>query len=100
MGRAGDGLYILVDGSLEVVRRGTVIETLRSGGIFGEIPLLTEQPRRATVRARDDVVVVGVPGARVDPTIRARLWDHAAERRFFHLAGEAHIALLPDPVRP
>ncbi len=86
-GSLDDCLYILLDGHVDVEVRGKVVESLRPGEVFGEIALLTEGPRSATVRARDAVVVMRIPGPRIDPSIRARLWDYAAERRFFNMRG-------------
>lgn len=59
VGDAGDALYIVQSGSLEaVLDEGTVSEQVVSrfvpGDFFGEMALLTGQPRSATVRARTD----------------------------------------------
>lgn len=78
-------LYVLLDGTAAVERDDKVLERLRAGEVFGEIALLTNEPRMATVRALEDAVVLRIPGAMVDTTLRERLWDYAGERRFMSL---------------
>lgn len=44
-------LYIILDGSFEVLIDGQIIATLHRGNHFGEMALLTSHPRTASVRA-------------------------------------------------
>lgn len=62
-GHAGDSLYIIKEGSASVsvhVSAGTEKEIARllRGDFFGEMALLTGEPRSATVKALDDVEVI------------------------------------------
>jgi CRP-like cAMP-binding protein len=48
-GDPGREFFILIDGRVSVRRRKRKIAEIGSGGFFGEIALLTEAPRNATV---------------------------------------------------
>ena len=56
-GDVADSLYVIRSGRLEVIAEGppeTVIRILRRGAVLGELALLTEEVRSASVRARRD----------------------------------------------
>jgi CRP/FNR family transcriptional regulator, cyclic AMP receptor protein len=51
-GDKGDKMYVIRSGEVEVEREGKIVETLSSGGIFGEMALIDGSPRAATARAK------------------------------------------------
>jgi CRP-like cAMP-binding protein len=54
-GEAGDAFYAVVSGQVEVVEDGRMVNVLGPGSYFGEVALLLDVPRTATVRARTPV---------------------------------------------
>ena len=64
-GRTGNGCYVVVSGKVEVLK-GLGTENQRTlarreaGEVFGEMALLGEWPRTASVRALDEVVCLGI----------------------------------------
>jgi CRP-like cAMP-binding protein/Zn-dependent protease len=51
-GQAGDAFYVIGTGQVEVIRDGQVVNSLGPGSHFGEVALLADVPRTATVIAR------------------------------------------------
>ena len=86
-GEKGDALYIITRGQVEVIKDGKCIAQLRDGDFFGEMALLGDQVRTATVRAsipttllrlrRRDVIAL----ADTDPELKVRLEDAEEVRR-------------------
>lgn len=61
-GDSPDNLYIAIDGSLLVSVAGREVGTLGANDWFGEIGLLDERPRTATVTVVDDATLWRIPG--------------------------------------
>ncbi len=53
-GQAGDFMYAVLEGEVEITRQGRMLETISAGGVFGEMALLDQQPRAASARAKTD----------------------------------------------
>jgi len=85
-GRRGREFCILVTGTADVSRRGAHLATLADGDFFGEIALLLDAPRSATVTATSDVrllVIDKVPFQRLvreAPAIQGKLLAALASR--------------------
>ncbi len=76
-GREGSSLFLVGEGSLEVLVRqadGTdqLVDIKKRGDVIGEISLLTGAPRTATVRAIEGAIVYEVGKRQYEHIIRAR----------------------------
>jgi CRP/FNR family cyclic AMP-dependent transcriptional regulator len=56
-GEIGHEFFVIVDGKVKVTRKGMSVATRSSGDFVGEIALLEEMPRTATVTAETPVRV-------------------------------------------
>jgi CRP/FNR family transcriptional regulator, cyclic AMP receptor protein len=85
-GAAGREFFVLLEGSAEVKQDGETINTLGAGDFFGEIALISDRPRTATVVTTGPVraLVVTARDFRrlVDdsPEIETKVTAAAAER--------------------
>jgi hypothetical protein len=59
-GEAGDRFYLIESGQASVVQDGTEVARLAEGGYFGEIALVQDIPRTATVRATSDLALLAL----------------------------------------
>jgi MFS family permease len=59
-GDVGDRYYIIDSGEVDVLIDGEVVNVMEPGGYFGEIALLRDIPRTATVRAKNDVQLLAL----------------------------------------
>jgi CRP-like cAMP-binding protein len=57
-GDSGREFFVIVSGRAKVTRTGRKINELGPGDFFGELALLVDQPRTATVSAIDDLELV------------------------------------------
>ena len=63
-GDPADRMYIVAEGEVEISIGSHVLEVLGPEAIFGEMALVTNEPRSATARARTDCRVVEIPERR------------------------------------
>ena len=63
-GDAPDSAYVIMDGAVEIVAEteaGPVVEgVLGANELFGELGVLTNSPRSATIRAQDELVALRI----------------------------------------
>lgn len=59
-GDPGDYLFAVVSGAVDVVIHGKILETVGEGGVFGEMALIEDRPRGATVVVKEDAGLVRV----------------------------------------
>jgi CRP/FNR family transcriptional regulator, cyclic AMP receptor protein len=55
-----DFMYAVLEGQVDIIVNGRVVETVESGGIFGEMALICKDKRTATAIARTDAKLVAV----------------------------------------
>lgn len=80
-GDAGDNFYVVETGAFSILIAGRgEVNQAGPGQSFGELALMYNQPRQATVRAVSDSVVWGLDG----PTFRKVMIDIAYRRRMLH----------------
>ncbi|WP_169928325.1 cAMP/cGMP-dependent 3',5'-cyclic-AMP/GMP phosphodiesterase [Labilithrix luteola] len=59
-GTRGDSFYIIVHGTVEIVKDGVPIKRYRAGDYFGEMAILLDQPRSADAVCISDVELVAI----------------------------------------
>lgn len=61
-GDAGDSMYIIMNGAVQIHKNEKEIAVLKEGEFVGEMALLDQQPRSATATAADDSVLLQIRG--------------------------------------
>ena len=56
-GDVGDVMYVVIEGEVSVLIDGKAVETVRAGGMVGEMALIDAQPRSATAISRTRCLV-------------------------------------------
>jgi NADH dehydrogenase len=59
-GDFGDRVYFIIEGEVEVEIDNRVIGVVPAGGVLGEIALMNDSPRTATIRARTPINLASV----------------------------------------
>jgi CRP-like cAMP-binding protein len=59
-GDQGTVMYVVVDGKIDIVVNGNVIDSVGPGGILGEMALIDTRPRSASAVAQTDCQIVPI----------------------------------------
>lgn len=105
-GEAGESMFVVLSGSVRVVLEpsGQQVATIGAGGFFGEMSVLTGEPRTATVIAIGDVHLLEIVAGDMrqllqsTPGLLEHIGEIVAARRAGLAAAEAEAALVrPSP---
>jgi MFS family permease len=91
-GAEGDLFYLVAQGSVDIVKDGQVVAVTTAGGYFGEIALLRDVPRTASVRARGPVTVYSLER---EPFLEA-LTGSSTAHEIAHQEAQRRIERLDD----
>jgi CRP/FNR family transcriptional regulator, cyclic AMP receptor protein len=70
-GRSGAGFFVIADGEAEVSSHGQHRRDLGVGDHFGEIALITDTDRTATIRAKTDLRCFGLTSWEFKPLVES-----------------------------
>ena len=87
-GEAGDVLYIVREGAVELTADGRQLELVEKGGMFGEMALIDREPRSATAIAENDCELVVID--------KRRFWFLVQETPYF---AEIVMRVMADRLR-
>src|SRR6476619_7169816 len=82
---SGVGFFVVADGEVSVSKGGEEVATLGPGDHFGELALISERERSATVTAKTEVRVLEIPFwdfrdfAHANPDVTWKLLQHVVE---------------------
>lgn len=85
-GDAGEFMFAVIEGEVDIVIRGTVVETMDAGGVFGEMALVEDLPRVASAVVKTDAKLVRIDRKRFmflvqqNPFFALQLMSVMAER--------------------
>jgi hypothetical protein len=91
-GDHGDRFYVIADGELDIVRDGRLAATRRRGEGFGEIALMYDVPRTATVTTRTDAQLYALDAE----VFLVAVTGHTSSQRAARDLAEARLAELEE----
>jgi len=84
-GRGGVGFHLITDGKAKVIRGGRTVATLGPGEFFGELALVDDAPRSASVIAETDLTTVVLSKWEFRPLVKSN--PELAWKMIEHLVG-------------
>jgi CRP-like cAMP-binding protein len=93
-GRPGQEFFVIMEGEAEVTKGGKHVATCRSGDFFGEISLIENVPRTATVKAKTPVRSFVLTRRSFLPLLDQ---EPSIERKVLRSLAKRLIALSSDP---
>ena len=93
-GQVGSGLYVIVEGSVRVVRGADELAKLGPGDFFGELSVIDQEPRNASVQAIEPTTCLALASwdllslVESDPALALNMIRGLAAR--VRAAGERH----------
>ena len=85
-GQTGAFMYVVLEGRVAISLRGTIVERVGPGGVFGEMALVDQGARTANANAETDCVLLAINRqvflnlVKADPTFAVSLLTAVAER--------------------
>jgi CRP-like cAMP-binding protein len=103
-GDPAKGMYVLLEGTVEISVGGDVVETAERGALLGEMALVDSEPRSATAVTRSDCKLISVDVRQFDMLVRespefARHVMHVMAARLRHMNARLREALGELSVR-
>ena len=93
-GELGREFFVIMDGEAEITRKGKRLEERGGGDFFGEIALIEDIPRTATVTAKTPLRLFVLTSR----AFRPMLDDHPAiERKVLRALAKRLVSLARDP---
>jgi MFS family permease len=96
-GEAGDTFYAVADGSFEIVHAGKLMCTVERGASFGEVALLADVPRTATITCKRQGSLLAVQRA---PFLVAMTGSDTCRRAAWGVIRTMGLELDDDPALP
>ena len=85
-GSSGAFMYVVLEGKVSIAIKGKVVETIKVGGLFGEMALVDEAPRAASATAASDCTLLAIDRAacielvKSNPAFGTELLKNISER--------------------